>query len=153
MGRAFIGFHELRSIVILTLLIEELDLLELWHLYGQIKRVAEMRRVSISKVSRSARTFLNDHGFMTPEVRGALDPQLLRYSGLLVLLRCAFQEWRQECGYLKLLPTFSASLPLRDQSLLRNESVPNSRLPPLREQAQPSAVSASCRGYTMFVVP
>lgn len=100
--------------MILASLFEGLDLLDLWHLYGQIKRVSDVRKISISKVSRCSRAFLDDLGLHPSEGRGAPDPQLLRHSGSLAMLRRAFQEWRIERGCLKVLPTFSASVALRE---------------------------------------
>lgn len=78
--------------MILASLFEGLDLLDLWHLYGRIKRVSDVRKISISKVSRCSRTFQDDLGLHPSEGRGAPDPQLLRHSGSLAMLRRAFQE-------------------------------------------------------------
>lgn len=95
-------------------LFECLDLLDLWHLYGLIKRAGKVRNVSISKVSRRSRDLLSELGFRLENDRGAPDPQLLRRSSTLAMLRIAYQRWRLECGQLKVLPVFVASAPLME---------------------------------------
>lgn len=92
---------------------EALDLLDLWHLYGQAKRVADLRRVSISKVSRRSWELIVDMGLGVTESRGAPDSQSLGAASLL-LMRQAYQQWRLEQGCLKVLPTFAASVALRE---------------------------------------
>lgn len=67
--------------MILASLFEELDLHDLWLLDGQIKNVSVVWRLSIAKVSRCSRTFLDCLGLLRSEGRGAPDPQLLRHSG------------------------------------------------------------------------
>lgn len=93
-------------------LFEGLDLLDLWHLYGQIKCPASVRSVSASKVSRQARDLVLEMGFDPPESRGAPDPDLL-HSDAMLSMRGAFQFWRLERGCPKLLPTFAASVALQ----------------------------------------
>lgn len=93
-------------------LFEGLDLLDLWHLYGEIKRPASVRSISASKVSRQSRDLVLEMGFDLPESRGAPDPDLLN-SGAMLSLRAAFQLWRLERGCPKVLPTFASSVALQ----------------------------------------
>lgn len=90
-------------------LFESLDLLDLWHLYAQIRWVADLRGVSPSKVSRRSHEMLVDLGINVADRRGAPDPARLRHSSSLCMLRSAFQCWRLESGQLKVLSTFAAS--------------------------------------------
>lgn len=94
-------------------LFEGLDLVDLWHLYGQAKRVQDVRNVSISKVSRRSWDLIADMGLQVETCRGAPDPQGMNVASVL-LLRQAYQQWRLEQGCLKVLPTFAASVALRE---------------------------------------
>lgn len=96
-------------------LFEGLDLVDLWHLYGQGKRVRDVRNVSISKVSRRSRELIAGMGLQAEECRGAPDPQVMNVASVL-LMRQAYQQWRLEQGCLKVLPTFAASVALRELS-------------------------------------
>lgn len=98
---------------IATTLFEGLDLLDLWHLYGQIKVVGGVRNVSGSKVSRQSRDLMLEMGVLPPDSRGAPDPGLL-VSGAFLSLRGAYQHWRLELDCVKVLPTFAASVLFRD---------------------------------------
>ena len=94
---------------------EALDLLDLWHLYGHAKRVADFRSVSISKVSRRCWDMIGEMGVSIPVARGAPDPERL-HTGAILMLRNAYQCWRLEQACLKVLPTFAASVVLRELS-------------------------------------
>jgi DNA-binding transcriptional LysR family regulator len=98
--------------VVLCPLFEGLDLLDLWHLYGQGGYVQQVRNVSVSKVSRRSWELVADLGLSVPPARGAPDPRALG-AGSVLLLRQAYQQWRLEQGCLKVLPTFAASVALR----------------------------------------
>lgn len=98
---------------VLCPLFEGLDLLDLWHLYGQGSYAQQVRNVSVSKVSRRSWELVVDLGLKVPPARGAPDPRALGASSML-LLRQAYQQWRLEQGCLKVLPTFAASVALRE---------------------------------------
>lgn len=100
--------------VIVSPLFEGLDLVDLWHLYGQGKQVAELRKISISKVSRRSRDLLRDMGVHLPsDTRGMPEPKLLQIPSL-IFLRFSYQQWRLARGCLKVLPTFAAAVALRE---------------------------------------
>jgi len=101
--------------VLLCPLFESLDLLDLWHFYGQGSYVQQVRNVSISKVSRRSWELVTDLGIKVPLTRGAPDPRALGAASML-LMRQAYQQWRLEQGCLKVLPTFAASVALRELS-------------------------------------
>jgi hypothetical protein len=88
-------------------LFEGLDLLDLWHLYGQINRAASARGVSISKVSRRSHELLVQLGLPCENSRGLPDGKDLCKAQALRYLRLAFQQWRFDQGLLKVLPTFT----------------------------------------------
>ena len=96
-------------------LFEGLDLVDLWHLYGQAKRVRDLRNVSISKVSRRSWDLIADMGLRAEEGRGAPDPRVMNVASVR-LMRQAYQQWRLEQGCLKVLPTFATSVALRELS-------------------------------------
>lgn len=95
-------------------LFEGLDLLDLWHVYGHIGRAAKVRDVSISKVSRRSHDLLRELSLTTPQQRGGPDQARLMSSKPLQLLRLAYQQWRLDQGWLKVLPTFTTEAALRD---------------------------------------
>jgi DNA-binding transcriptional LysR family regulator len=88
-------------------LFEGLDLLDLWHLYGQINRAASARGVSISKVSRRSHELLAQLGLPCENSRGLPSGEDLCKAQALRYLRLAFQQWRFDQGLLKVLPTFT----------------------------------------------
>lgn len=91
-------------------LFEGLDLLDLWHLYGQINRAADARSVSISKVSRRSRELLLQLGMTSASKRGAPHPADVARIESLRYLRLAYQQWRLEQGQLKVLATFTTAV-------------------------------------------
>jgi len=94
-------------------LFEVLDLVDLWHLYGNIEKAASIRGVLASKLSRRSRDLLSMFGLPIPSRGCGIDNDVLQGSDAFCLLSQSFQHWRFECGRPKLLPTFTASSAFR----------------------------------------
>lgn len=90
-------------------LFEGLDLLDLWQLYTRITRVSEVRQVSTSKVSRRTHDFLSALRINSGDQPGIPKSDVLQQSACLRLMRLAYQQWRLEQSWLKVLPTFTAN--------------------------------------------
>ena len=93
----------------LCTLFEGLDLLDLWQLYSRITRVSEVRQVSTSKVSRRTHDFLSALRISSGDQPGIPKSDVLQQSACLRLMRLAYQQWRLDQGWLKVLPTFTAN--------------------------------------------